>query len=158
MWGAQDVTSRELVSAHLAFDFRPLSWPPVLLRFPGVNCPIIDIHEHSQHLTDGRLLADWPSQGQLGSDPVEIAATVLLLLDVSRLDQVVDDVEGPALSDTEHRGDISKPHPGILSDADERLSMIGKEAPFGHATEDSRKLLEMYIPETCCIRCDSRGY
>ncbi len=65
-----------------------------------MNCPIINIHEHSQHLTDCRLLADYFSQGQMGLDPVEIAATVLLLLDVSGLGQVLDDAKAVSAGST----------------------------------------------------------
>jgi hypothetical protein len=62
-------------------------------------------------------------------DPVVVAAAVSVFEDVAGVHEVGDDAERGALGDAERRGDLPQPHPGVLGDAQQRLSVVGQEAP-----------------------------
>jgi hypothetical protein len=47
----------------------------------------------------------------------------------SRLYEVGDDAERGALGDAERGGDLPQPHPGVLGDTQQRLSVVCQEAP-----------------------------
>ena len=80
----------------------------------------------------------------MGLDLVAVATAVLLLHHVAACGEVGDDAVGAALRDVQCRGDVAQAAPGIVGDAHEDPSMVGKEASFRHGVHPSSLFPEIY--------------
>jgi len=102
---------------------------------------------------------------------VPVASTVLLLDDVAGGGQVVDDGVRAALRNAKGCSDVDEPNARVVSDAQQRLSVIGQEAPLRHVEECtpavSRKTLRVRGPidllatdaaEDLALRAATGGY
>jgi hypothetical protein len=95
----------------------------------AVGVAVFGVGEQSQQLADGPLAQKGLGQRLVYLDSVAVAAPMFVLEDVSGFHQVGDDAECGALGDAEHGGDLPQAHARVVGDAQQRLSMVGQEAP-----------------------------
>jgi len=99
--------------------------------------------QEGQDLPDGAFPPVRFWQREVRLDVVAVAAAVLLLDHIPRLDQVGDDAEGAALGNVQAGRDVAQAHPGVMGDEQENPGVISQEGPAGHAHRlpDSGKYL-----------------
>ena len=92
--------------------------------------------DETEQLADGSLLDQGFGQGLIALDSVAVASAVLGLEHVAGLHQVGDDAECGSLGDAEGDGDLAQADAGVAGDAQQRLRVVGQEAPR-HDTDDT---------------------
>ena len=77
-------------------------------------------------------------------DLIAVAATVLLLDDVSGIGEVGDNGVRAAFGDVEARRDVAQAHLRIMDDAQEGSAIVGEETPLGHHRDYTQVIPESY--------------
>ena len=80
-----------------------------------------------------------PGKGKVPLHLVPVASTVLLLDDVAGGGQVVDDGVRIALRNAKGRSDVDEPYAGVVSDAQQRLSVVGTSLHSAMSTNIHRR-------------------
>jgi hypothetical protein len=73
----------------------------------------------------------WMTQWLVEMDLVHVVAAVFCDGEIPRVRQLMHDAVYGSLSNTYELSNFSKPHIGLLSNADEHVGMVGKEGPVG---------------------------
>lgn len=89
--------------------------------------------EHRKNFPEGLLAGNGLWKRLVRHDVVPVAAAILVLADVADRCQVSHDAVGASLGDAQAGREVTRSHPRIVREKQQRTAMVTHEAPATHA-------------------------